>query len=130
MALPLRTARGYYAGTRVNGSWWRRYRKWGWLTRGNGDIWLAPGGLCFRLHLTRTIRRIPAGAMCEVRVEEGRWHGATFTGAPAVRITWRDGADLLVTRFCVSSSLADTGAWAAALDEIRGARSGPSPAAP
>jgi hypothetical protein len=118
----LRTKRGYYAGTRVNGSWWRRYRKWGWLTRGNAEIWVAPSGLRFRLFLTDTVRHIPPRAISDVAVEEGRWHAATYTGTPALRLSWRDGEDRLVTWLCVSRDVAETGAWAAALERIGAGR--------
>lgn len=115
-----RTRNGYYVGTRKRAprQWWRSgYRGFGWLTRGNGEVWLERDALCFRLFLTGAVRRIPLGEVLEVAVDEGRWHMGRWTGALALRITWRDDAQELVTKFCVGG-FDGTTAWAAALQSL------------
>ncbi len=44
---------GAYLGTEIEETWWKRYRKDGFLARGNGEYWFEDDGLFFRRYLTR-----------------------------------------------------------------------------
>lgn len=89
----LKTTNGYYCGTRVNGSWFRWYRPWGFFTRGNGEIWVDPFGLHFRLYLTKPVRDIPLASIQNISIGDC---GFRWLGAPVIWIEWNDGRrDLL-----------------------------------
>lgn len=86
--------RGYYLGTELNGRWWRRYARDGFLARGLGDWWLDDAALHFHRRLTRVPLGIPLVDVLEV--ELGRWHAGKWAGGAAVvKVVWvRDGRRL------------------------------------
>ena len=92
---------GAYIGTTVGDVWWRRYRRDGFLARGNGRYWLDGDGFHFLRALTKTPLLIPSGAV--TRTSMSGWHaGRWAAGIPILRIHWtRDGAELL-SGFAVS----------------------------
>jgi hypothetical protein len=111
----LKTSSGYYCGTRVNNSWWRRYRPWGFFTRGNGEIWVDSLGLHFRLYLTRPVRVIEASSMKKINIGDC---GFRWLGAPVIWIEWTDGERNLRSGFAVSKRREETERWIVFLKEL------------
>lgn len=76
-----------YAGTEVNGKWWRAYRKDGFLVRGNGRHAFTDDALTFKRLLMKEPLRIPYAAITGVRT--GTWHaGKWLAGRPIVKVDW------------------------------------------
>lgn len=59
---------GAYLGTEIDETWWKRYRKDGFFTRGNGEYWFEDAGIHFRRYLTKKSIIIPYNRMQEVRL--------------------------------------------------------------
>ena len=85
---------GHYLGTVVDGIWYRRYRKDGFLARGLGRFWVEDGCLHFRRFLTRKPIVIPLRAV--TRVARTAWHAGRWAGVRRIIVlVWeRDGAEL------------------------------------
>ncbi|MFH1501499.1 MAG: M48 family metallopeptidase [Candidatus Eisenbacteria bacterium] len=66
--VPPRALAGNYVGTEVDGSWRKRYRRDGFLARGNGRYWWDEDAFYFLRHLTKRALRIPFGQVTGVRV--------------------------------------------------------------
>jgi len=105
----LRTKNGLYYGTTKGKSWWRRYTREGWLSRGNAEIWIDSEGFHFHRYLTKETKTIPLKAVREVAV--GRWHAGKWTGAPVIKITWKEGEMELVSGFSISWKREETDRW-------------------
>jgi len=112
----IETKNGYYYGTTKGGSWWRRYSREGWLSRGNSEIWLHEDGLYFRRYLTKTVKKIPSQDMKAVSM--GKWHAGKWTGAPVIKIVWITDGIELVSGFSVSWKKETAGDWISALDRV------------
>jgi hypothetical protein len=97
---------GAYIGTTVGAEWWRRYRRDGFLARGNGRYWLNEEGFHFLRALTRRPIIVPCSAVTATSASAwhaGRWGG----GVPILRIHWRKDDLTLISGFVVSRD-ADT----------------------
>lgn len=78
--------RGHYLGTEIDGKWWRRYRKDGFLARGLGEYWIKNSFLYFHRYLTVAPIVIP---LCDVS-EHGVEHGGTILAVKSslLRFAW------------------------------------------
>lgn len=112
----LQTKNGYYYGTTKGKSWWRRYSKEGWLSRGNSEIWVHEDGLYFRRYLTQTIKKIPSEWMKGVSI--GRWHAGKWAGAPVIKISWVKDDIELISGFSVSWKKDEVTAWVRVLSNL------------
>lgn len=98
---------GYYAGTEINGKWWKRYKKAGFFARGNGEYWIDDTGFCFRRTLTRHAFCIPFAQVVDIRL--GRSHaGRWIPKGQMVKIIWRAGGRTLSSGFVLSRSKRET----------------------
>jgi len=107
----LKSKNGLYYGTTRGGSWWRRHAKGGWFSRGNAEIWLDAEGFHFRRYLTSETKTIPLKAIRDVSL--GRWHAGKWTGAPVIKIAWKEGDLDLVSGFSVSREKEEAKRWVA-----------------
>ena len=112
----LRTKNGYYYGTTVGKSWWRRYRQGGWLSRGNGEMWIDAEGIHFHRYLTKDTKSIPLHSVTAVGI--GRWHAGKWTGAPVIKIAWKEGPLDLVSGFSISWKRDETERWVSELRRL------------
>jgi len=112
----LQTKNGYYYGTTKGNSWWRRYSKNGWLSRGNSEIWVYQDGLYFRRYLTKAIKKIPAQEIKAVTI--GRWHAGKWTGAPVLKIAWTKDGKAVTSGFSVSWDKEQVNAWVDVLSRL------------
>lgn len=98
---------GYYAGTEVEGKWWRRYFSSGFFMRGNGEYWCDNHTFYFRRYVTRDPLVIPFRCVSEVQV--GHWHcGRWAWGAPMVKLIWKNDGLSLSSGFVLSRSMSQT----------------------
>ena len=99
--------RGHYLGTEIDGKWWRRYRKDGFLTRGLGEYWIKNSFLYFHRYLTIAPIVIPLCDVSEVRI--GKWHSGSWAGGkPIVKILWEKDHRKLCSGFVLSSNHQET----------------------
>ena len=113
---PLKTKNGFYYGTTVGKSWWKRYKQGGWFSRGNGEMWIDREGIHFHRYLTKDTKTIPLHAVKGVEI--GRWHAGKWTGAPVIKITWEEGPLELVSGFSISWKRQETERWVAELRKL------------
>jgi hypothetical protein len=109
----LQTGNGYYYGTEKGGSWWKRYMKEGWFSRGNSEVWVTNEGIYFRRYLTKAIMHIPSGKIAEITL--GKWHAGKWSGAPVIKVAWRDERLELESGFSISWDKEDTNRWISVL---------------
>jgi hypothetical protein len=122
MKIPLlATTKGYYAGTRRGGSWWRPFLVRGWIARGNSEVWLDEEGLHFRRNLTSTIMTLPFASMVESAVG-GMWWGGKWLGVPVLRVRWRHEGSVVESGFAVSRREEEVRSWAAQIASHLGSR--------
>lgn len=114
------TSNGLYYGTTRGRSWWSRYLKDGLFSRGNCEITVDESGLHFRRYLTSQAKDIPWQKV--VAVEVGRGHAGKWTGAPVIKVVWKEADQLLVSGFSVSYRSEETRRWLEAIAAIRAAR--------
>ncbi len=112
----LETKNGYYYGTEKGGSWWKRYLKKGWFSRGNSELWVTNEGIYFRRYLTKKVMHIPSGSMTGITT--GKWHAGKWFGAPVIKIAWRDEGMELVSGFSISWDKKDTSRWISVLTDL------------
>jgi hypothetical protein len=99
--------RGYYAGTEIEGKWWRRYMRDGFWARGNGEYWYDDGAFYFRRYLTHDPLAIPLSRLREVQL--GHWHAGRWAcGAPIVKLIWEEDDLSLSSGFVLSRDEAQT----------------------
>ena len=99
-SLLLETKNGYYYGTTIGPSWWKRYINEGWFSRGNGKIWVNKEGIYFRRYLSKKIKHISWESITEIK--EDTWHSGKWTGAPVIKITWKKDELELISGFSIS----------------------------
>ena len=93
--------RGHYLGTEIDGKWWRRYSRDGFLARGNGEFQVDARTLQFRRYFIKTLIVIPLSDVRDVKL--GKWHSGRWAGgAPVVKILWTKGDTLLCSGFVFS----------------------------
>ncbi len=114
----LKSTNGYYYGTTIGNSWWRRYTEKDWFSRGNAEIWVDNDGVHFHLYMTRAVRSIPAASITGIRI--GKWHAGKWTGAPVIKIAWKKGGTALESGFAVSWSSEETDRWISVIRSITG----------
>ncbi len=79
--------KGNYLGTVIDGKWWKRYRKQGFLMRGNGEFCAKPEGFYFLRYLT-------SNSLCILwkqvtGIDTGKWHAGRWGGGyPIMKIIW------------------------------------------
>jgi hypothetical protein len=105
----------YYCGTTKGSSWWRRYIRDGWFSKGNCEIWVDQEGLHFRRYLTKKVMTIYHRDVTEITV--GKWHGGKWTGTPILRIAWKKEDLELVSGFSVSKNKEETDRWVATIED-------------
>jgi uncharacterized protein (UPF0248 family) len=115
------TANGLYYGTTRGKSWWSRYLKDGFFSRGNCEIAIDESGLHFRRYLTSEAKDIPWHKV--IAVEVGRGHAGKWTGAPVIKIVWKESEQVLVSGFSVSYRSEEARRWVEAITAILNARS-------
>jgi hypothetical protein len=97
--------RGHYLGTEVEGAWYRRYRKRGWLARGLGEYWIEDETLHFRRYMTSTLLKIPLWQVKSVQL--GSWHaGRWVAGKRAIKLVWQEQGTLLSSGFVLTRTAA------------------------
>ena len=107
--------RGYYFGTEIDETWWRRYLRDGYFARGSGEFWIDPSALHFRRYLTKTPLAIPFADVLDIKV--GKWHAGRWgAGAPVVKILWQKSDARLSSGFVLSRDARETEAL---IQEIR-----------
>ena len=114
---PLTTKNGYYYGTTLGRSWWRRYTHDGLLARGTADIIVDRTGVRFRRYLESEERLVPLYGITEVSI--GKFHAGKWTGAPIIKVVWIKGGEELVSGFTVSWKKDVTEQWVNALNGFR-----------
>ena len=106
--------RGYYLGTEINESWWRRYFKDGFFARGIGEYWIDDAAVFFRRYLTKVPIVISFRDVVDVKL--GKWHSGRWAGgAPVVKILWRKKGKCLSSGFVFSRDARETDALVRAL---------------
>lgn len=86
MAVPEKR-KGYYLGTEIEETWWRRYTADRFLARGLGEYWLDDSRFYFHRHLIESPIVIPLDALAAVKI--GKWHsGHWAAGADVVKVIW------------------------------------------
>jgi hypothetical protein len=105
----------YYCGTTKGRSWWRRYIREGWFSRGNCEAWVDRKGLHFRRYLTHKVMTLYHREVTEITV--GKWHAGKFTGTPIIKIAWKKDDLELVSGFSVSRTVEGTDRWVTILKD-------------
>ena len=106
---------GAYLGTEIDENWWKRYRKDGFFSRGNGEYWFEDDVLCFRRYLTKKPIAIPYTAIEKIQL--GKWHAGQWRmGKSIVKIVWLKDGLRLSSGFFFSRSLEETVNLKAALE--------------
>jgi len=99
--------RGHYLGTEIDGKWWRRYRKDGFLARGLGEYWIENSFLYFHRHLTVNPIVITLYDVSEIKI--GKWHSGSWAGGkPVVKILWEKDNRKLCSGFVLSANKQET----------------------
>jgi hypothetical protein len=101
--------KGYYYGTTLGSSFWRRYKDDNLLMRGDGEIWLSRDALYFRRYFTLEPIRIPTRAITKIRI--GHAHAGKLTLAPIVKIHWIKADFELVSGFLISKDINELLLW-------------------
>ncbi len=112
----LKSRNGYYYGTTIGASWWRRYSEKDWFSRGNAEIWVDKSAIYFQRYMTASAQNIPLISITGLTV--GRWHAGKWTGAPVLKVVWRKGGMELVSGFAVSWSREETERWISLIRSI------------
>ncbi len=116
----LETEKGYYYGTEVDGSWWKRYWRDGWLSRGNAVVWVASDGVYFRRYFSKRVMRIPAASIVGITI--GSKHAGRWFGAVTLKVQWRMDDKLLSSGFVVAKTEEETNKWASVIRGLMTAR--------
>ena len=92
---------GYYAGTEIDGKWWRRYRHDGFLVRGNGEFWIEEQALVFRRYLIKPLVRIPMNRIDEISISS--WHAGRWAlSKRMIKIKWSQNGEILCSGFVLA----------------------------
>ena len=118
-AKPDGAGKALYAGTEVDGRWWRRFRAPGFFASGNGTHRFEEDELRFQRALTKELTRIPLAKITGVTI--GTWHAGTWhAGKPIVKVAWEADGRRLSSGF----GFADRPSADAFVAEIRTRRPG------
>ena len=103
----IKKRRGHYLGTEIDGKWWRRYRKDGFLASGLGEYWIENSFFYFYRHLTVNPILI---ALCDVsEIKIGKSHSGSWAGGkPVVKIIWEKDNRKLCSGFILSADERET----------------------
>ena len=112
----LQTGNGYYYGTEKGGSWWKRYMKKGWFSRGNSEVWVTNEGVFFRRYLTKSVMHIPSERI--TGITPGKWHAGKWSWAPVIKVAWTDEGLELESGFSISWDKEDTNRWISTLKAL------------
>ena len=92
---------GYYAGTEIDGKWWRRYRHDGYLIRGNGEFWVDDKALVFRRYLVNPLIRIQFEQVDDIMI--GMWHAGRWAMSKRmIKIRWTQNGQHLCAGFVLA----------------------------
>ena len=103
----IRKKSGHYLGTRIEHKWWRRYTEEGFMTRGNGEYWIADGSLFFQHRARQDPIHLPLCDIVEVALSPCK-ERAPNIGRPVVHLTWKKDGRWLSSGFILSSSAEET----------------------
>ncbi len=120
---PARARSGNYAGTEVDGKWWRRYRARGFFARGNGRYWWDDTTFYFLRLLSKSPLTIPFRSIVAVRT--GRSHaGRSALWLRILKIDWVEDGNKLSSGFFVSRDVNEVENLAAELRDRVSGRAG------
>ena len=112
--------KGYYFGTTIGNSFWRRYKKDNLFARGNGEIWLTRTTLYFRRYLTMNPIKIPTKAI--IKITMGHGHAGKLSMAPTVKIHWLKEGETVVSGFIISKEIQELIRWQKKLQSVTKAK--------
>jgi hypothetical protein len=99
--------KGHYLGTEIEGKWWKRYRKDGFLARGNGEYWFDENTFYFRRYLTKKPLEIPLRKI--FRFEIAKAHaGQWIFRRRVLKLFWEKDGVILSSGFVVARNQQET----------------------
>lgn len=109
---------GYYAGTEINGYWWKRYTGEGFFARGNGEFWYDEEAFSFLRNLTTSPLTIPFRNVEGFQL--GGWHAGRWVWRKrAIKFIWRRDGLQLSSGFVLTRSESDARRMIAVLSDLR-----------
>jgi len=97
---------GYYFGTEIDRKWWKRYKKEGFFSRGNGKYDYDEKAFYFYKYPSDKPIIIPLRKISEFEI--GKWHAGKWgMGMPVLKIIWESDDLLLSSGFLLSKNRSD-----------------------
>ena len=103
------SGKGYYYGTTLSSSRWRRYEGNDLFERGYCELWLTRDALYFRRYLTMEPVKIPTKAITNLTT--GHSHAGKFTLALIIKIHWSKSDKELISGFMISRDPKELMQW-------------------